>query len=148
MKSLKEFVIKNLKLNKKRTIVTIIGIILSTAMICAVSGLVTSIRQTLVNMTIEVQGNYHVTFKNLSKEELKAVEKYKNFYSYFLTSDLYWSNLEDSKNDDKPYILIKEFDSKALKNYGIKLESGRLPKNSDEIVISNAIIKNGRVNYK
>ena len=61
---------------------------------------------------------------------------------------MYWSNLEDSKNDDKPYILIKEFDSKALKNYGIKLESGRLPKNSDEIVISNAIIKNGRVNYK
>ena len=38
MNILNKLTIKNLKLNKKRTIVTIIGIMLSTALICAVAG--------------------------------------------------------------------------------------------------------------
>ena len=41
---------KNLLLNKKRTIVTIIGIMLSTALVCAVAGLVTSAQQTFINL--------------------------------------------------------------------------------------------------
>ena len=42
MKVLNELSVKDLKLNKKRSIVIIIGIILSTALICGVAGLVTS----------------------------------------------------------------------------------------------------------
>ena len=42
MNILNELTIKNLKLNKKRTIVTIVGIVLSVALICAVAGMVTS----------------------------------------------------------------------------------------------------------
>ena len=38
MKVLNELSVKDLKLNKKRSIVIIIGIILSTALICAVAG--------------------------------------------------------------------------------------------------------------
>ena len=37
MNILNHFTIRNLKLNKKRTLVTIIGILLSTALICAVA---------------------------------------------------------------------------------------------------------------
>lgn len=50
MNILKKFTLKNLKLNKKRTIVTIIGIMLSTALVCAVSGMVSSTQKTLVNL--------------------------------------------------------------------------------------------------
>ena len=39
MNILNELTIKNLKLNKKRTIVTIVGIVLSVALICAVAGI-------------------------------------------------------------------------------------------------------------
>lgn len=39
MNVLNNLTIKNLKLNKKRTIVTIIGIMLSVALICAVAGI-------------------------------------------------------------------------------------------------------------
>lgn len=49
---LHKFTIKNLKLNKKRTIMTILGVMLSTALICAVSGIVSSTIQTLVNYSI------------------------------------------------------------------------------------------------
>ena len=48
MKVLNELSVKDLKLNKKRSIVIIIGIILSTALICAVAGLITSFQQTFI----------------------------------------------------------------------------------------------------
>ena len=49
MNILNKFTVKSLKLNKKRTIVTIIGIILSTALICGVAGLVSSFQNSLIN---------------------------------------------------------------------------------------------------
>ena len=52
MKILNKLSIKNLKLNKKRTISTIIGIILSVALICAVATMATSFRATLIENAI------------------------------------------------------------------------------------------------
>ena len=49
MSLLNKLTIKNLLLNKKRTIVTIIGIILSVALITAVSSMYASGIQTLIN---------------------------------------------------------------------------------------------------
>lgn len=48
MKVLNEITLKSLKLNKKRTIVTIIGIILSVSLITAVFGMVACFRETLL----------------------------------------------------------------------------------------------------
>ena len=45
MNILSKLSIRNLKLNKKRTISTIIGIILSVALICAVASMGTSFQQ-------------------------------------------------------------------------------------------------------
>ena len=59
MKVLNELSIKDLKLNKKRSIVIIIGIILSTALICGVAGLVTSFQKTFVETSKRNSGNYH-----------------------------------------------------------------------------------------
>ena len=59
---------KNLLLNKKRTIVTIIGIMLSTALVCAVAGLVTSAQQTFVNLIKNSDGDYHISFSNVPQD--------------------------------------------------------------------------------
>ena len=48
--------IRNLKLNRKRTIGTIIGIMLSTALICAVAGMGTSLQKSMVATTIKETG--------------------------------------------------------------------------------------------
>ena len=75
MNILKKLTLKSLKLNKKRTIVTIIGIILSTALICAVAGMITSVQKTLINYAKSHSGNYHVCFKNIPNDELKYVKE-------------------------------------------------------------------------
>ena len=77
MNILKKLTLKSLKLNKKRTIVTIIGIILSTALICAVAGMITSVQKTLINYAKSHSGNYHVCFKNIPNDELKYIKENK-----------------------------------------------------------------------
>ncbi len=148
MSILNKFTVKNLKLNKKRTIVTIIGIMLSTALICGVAGLVSSFKASLINWIKVQDGNYHVAFHDIPVEKLKYVSENQKVKDYYLVGDVGWANLEDSTNDYKPYVHILEYDNKALKNLGVNLTEGRLPENSNEIVISEHIITNGRVVLK
>ena len=75
MNILNKFTIKSLKLNKKRTIVTIIGIMLSTALICGVAGLVSSFQNSLIDWARTNDGNYHVTFKNVASDKAQYVIK-------------------------------------------------------------------------
>ena len=60
MDLLNKLTIKNLKLNKKRTIVTIIGIILSVALITAVASMYSSGIKSLINFETREKGNFHV----------------------------------------------------------------------------------------
>ena len=148
MNILKKFTIKNLKLNKKRTIVTIIGVMLSTALICAVAGMVTSTQKTLVNATIKTDGNYHVSFIDVPKDQIKYVKENKNVDSYFVSNNLGYAKLEESKNEYKPYIYIIQYDKKGLDEGGFTITEGRMPENSNEIVISEHMLTNGRVDLK
>ena len=74
MKILTKLTIKNLMLNKKRTIITIIGIILSIALINAVGGMVACFRETLLQNAINETGYFHLSLKtnqsNLEKLNL------------------------------------------------------------------------------
>ena len=83
MKVLNDLSIQDLKLNKKRSIVIIIGIILSTALICGVAGLVTSFQKTMVDTAKEGQGNYHTIFYNVPKDELKYIITKISSYSLY-----------------------------------------------------------------
>lgn len=148
MNILHKFTFKNLMLNKKRTIMTIIGVMLSTSLICAVSGMVSSVIQTLVNYSIYTGGNYHYSFQSVHKENLKYIKENVNVDSYFLSSDLGYANLDGSKNPDKPYIYVMEFDETALHNSAIHLSSGRFPENDSELIISEHILSNARVPFR
>ncbi len=148
MKILNKFTVKNLKLNKKRTIVTIIGIMLSTALICSVAGLVSSFQKTLVEATIATDGNFHAKFNNVSKDKFSYATENQKVKQYFFTSELGWAVLDGGQNSDKPYVQVMEYDKTALENFGINLIDGRLPENSNEILISEHIRTNAQVNWK
>ena len=148
MNVIKKLILRDLKLNKKRTIVTIIGIILSTAMICAVAGMVTSLQKTLVTYIKIKEGNYHTMFCNVPKNELKYIENNINIKDYYLAEEIGYSELKESKNEYKPYLNIISANDKYLKNMGIQLVDGRLPENDSEVLISEHIKSNGHVEYK
>ena len=64
MDILRKITIRNLKLNRKRSIMTIAGIILSTALICAVAGMGLSAKKTIGEMTRYDNGDFHVILYN------------------------------------------------------------------------------------
>ena len=148
MNILNKFTIKSLKLNKKRTIVTIIGIMLSTALICGVAGLVSSFQNSLIDWARTKDGNYHVTFKNVESNKAQYVTENQKVKDYFISSSLGWANLEGSKATNKPYLHVLAYDKKALENYGVVLTDGRLPQNPNEIIITESVLTGARVFLK
>lgn len=148
MKILNDLSIKDLKLNRKRSLVIIIGIILSTALICGVAGLVTSFQHTAIEYEKRDEGNYHAIFYDVPKDELKYIEENRNVEDYYLSEELGYAYLDGSKNENKPYLNVVSMSDKYLNNMGLKLSEGRMPENDNEIVISKHIITNGKVEYK
>ena len=139
MKILNKLTIKSLKLNKKRTLVTIIGIILSTALITVVAGVVTSSRATLKEYFRKNNGDYEVVFKDVPVEDLSYIEENRNIDNYFLTSSIGYARFKESTNEYKPYFYILGIDSSAKDKFPINLTEGRLPTSNNEIVISKNI---------
>ncbi|MBP3461874.1 MAG: ABC transporter permease [Bacilli bacterium] len=144
MNILKKFTFKNVKLNKKRSIVTIIGIVLSTALICTVAGMFSSFQKTMVNAIIKDEGDYHAVFKNVQKEDIKYIKENRNIQKYYLEEYLGFVKYNNIKYSNEEYFNLKAYDKDYLKE--VTLESGRLPKNSNEVVIAKAI--NEEAKYK
>jgi len=149
MKVLNDLSIQDLKLNKKRSIVIIIGIILSTALICGVAGLVTSFQKTVVDTAKEGQGNYHTIFYNVPKDELKYIEENREVKDYFLSEELGYSYLPNHKNvEETPIVNVISMNDKFIENMSVKLKEGRLPENDTELAISTRINEKFNTNYK
>ena len=148
MDLLNKLTIKSLKLNKKRTIVTIIGIMLSVALITAVATMYSSAIKSLINFETYRNGNFHIAFYDVNEKEIYKIEKNKGVEELYLTSNIGYAKLNNSKNEYKPYAYIKAFTNDALENLSIKLIDGRLPKDENEIVIPNHLKTNGRIDLK
>lgn len=140
--------LRHLKLNKKRTIVTIIGVILSVSMITAVPTFVTSFLNMMQRNAIEDTGNWHVLYKDVPSQNINVVKNDKNTATAALSKDIGYAKLEGSKNEDKPYLFIKAYDEQGFESFNLNLVDGRFPENSNEIVISSHIAENGGVVYK
>ena len=144
MNVLNNLTIKNLKLNKKRTIVTIIGILLSVALICAVAGMVTSLKATLVNRAIIAGGNRHLTIENVSKKDLKYFTNNSHVKNMYLSETIGYAKV-DNTNKYKPYAYVVGYTKSAFDNTTLKIVSGRLPQDSGEIVVSVPFQNNAKV---
>ncbi len=147
MNILNKLTIKSLKLNKKRTIVTIIGIILSGAMICGVASIAASFQDALVRSAIETDGNYHASFYDVEYDNIKYISDNAYTQESMLSRDLGYSKFEKSEMENKPYILIKEYDDKAFESFPITLKKGRLPEKAGELVVSEDIFRMGGPAY-
>lgn len=145
MDLLKRFTIKNLKLNKKRTIVTIIGIMLSVALITAVGTMFMSARASLIEYEVQTKGNFHVVFRDVEAENINNFTLNRKVSSTFLVQNLGYSKFEEIKNEYKPYIYVRAYSEASMENLGVNITQGRLPENENEIVIPNHLNTNGGV---
>ena len=133
--------------NKTRTIVTLIGIIVSMALFTAVIEGAYSGYQFLKNREIAVTGEWQVIMNDVNDEGLeeaktnKQIEKYENIYT------LGWAEVAN-ENDGKPYLLVQSLGDTEHALFPINLVSGRMPEKQDEILLPENFIANAKEKYQ
>ena len=148
MNLMKTLTLKNLKLNRKRTIVTIVGIILATALLSALVTLVSSFQYSVIEYQKQKGGDFHVKFSNVKMSELSEFKNNRNIESTFETMGMGFAKLDGCKNEDKPYAYVMATDEAGFERGCFKLIEGRMAKNEDEIVIPRHLKTNGRIDIK
>lgn len=124
-----------LKLNKKRTIVTIIGIIISGAMLSAITTLSGSFQNFMINAQKEENGNWQAIFQNVDYEDLKYIELNNKFETTVKSVKLY---MGENKYSNEEYIRIEGYEPDTIKTLGERIIAGRMPENSNEIALSSS----------
>ncbi len=136
--------LQSMKKSRARTLVTIIGVILSAAMITAVATFGTSLINFLVTGSIEKYGNWHVEFIEASSDFIKEKANDDEVINVSSFENMGYAKLEGGRNSEKPYLFVAGFSDKTFENLPLKLISGSLPQNSNEILIPEHIaIKDG-----
>lgn len=148
MNLMKKLTLKNLKLNRKRTIVTIVGIILATALLSALVTLVSSFQYSMIEYQKQKDGDFHVKFSGVKMSELSEFKNNRNIESTFETMGMGFAKLDGCKNEDKPYAYVMATDEAGFEKDCFNLIEGRMAKNEDEIVIPRHLKTNGRIDIK
>lgn len=141
MKILNILTIKHLKVNKKRTILTIIAIMLATLLMTELGLLFSSLRDNGIQSVIKYNGDYNAKI-NIKKEDLDFISKNDSILEYKYKSSLGYSLYDGLQN--KKYLQVLTSSKSYLDD--LKLIEGRLPNNENEVIISNNIKTEGNIN--
>jgi len=139
--------IKSLAMNKTRTIVTIIGIILSAAMITAVTTFLSSLQDYMLDNAIYVDGDWHGAFYNIDSNTAKGLKHDNKIESAAFAHNIGYADI-GSSNEYKPYLFIMGADDLFMERMPIHLISGKLPGTPEEIILPEHLASNGGVSYK
>lgn len=147
MNIVNKITLNSLGKNKVRTLVTIIGIILSVSMITAVTTGISSLQNFLANMEIEESGDWYGAAYSISKQKLEEVKNSREISQLTSLQNIGYSFLEDSENEYKPYLFIGGMDTAFAQIMPVNLIEGRLPDNSSEIILPEHLKYNGVVDF-
>ncbi len=140
----KQFTLRSLKENKTRTLVTIIGIILSVSMFTATIEAFVTVQNYLVNYAEMYNGKFHVGFIDVENDDVSKITEDNRVEKYTYVQEIGYAEI-GSSNEYKPYLYIAGVPADFTDVMPIHLTQGRLPENSNEIVVSDHLFTNGDV---
>ena len=146
MNLLNKLTIKNLKLNKRRTIVTIIGIMLAVALINAVATMYFSGTASIIRAEKSTRGDYHTVFYNVPLNDIKTIQNNRNVENITKLKYLGTSKIK-SNNPQSPYVSVVAAEKNNINKLGMYLIKGRLPENENEIIITKYLNNIMNTNY-
>ena len=146
MNILHRFTRKSLMANRSRTWVTIIGIILSMALFTAVIEGAYSGQQFLIRSVEEKDGRWLVFDAELTQKQADALRETDGIADSAVWQEVGWGEI-GSSNEYKPYLLVESIDDGIEDMLSIRLVSGRLPENENEILLPAHLASNGGVHY-
>ena len=129
--------LRYLKQNKRRTLVTIIGIILATALICGIGNICTSFMDYQMRDQIQSSGSFYATFTDIDKEKASVITKSSGVSEYGYKKNL-GSVILDKKNSTS--LDINVFDKNTINSFQITLKKGSYPKNESELIVTQDLL--------
>ena len=139
--------LQSLKRNKTRTIVTIIGIILSAAMICAVTTFASSFMNYAKENTIYTDGNWHGYQRDTDFQTYKDIWNTGKVEEAVYLQQLGYAYADGCENEFKPYIYVLGAGKDVEEVLPIHITSGKYPTSSTEILLPEHLYTNGGVKY-
>lgn len=127
--------IRQLFSNKKRTILTIIGVIITVAMLTAVFTFGSSFQMMMRNEVLNRTGEWEVCYSGVNSTNLAVIAEDENTKSYWLEKDKGLAKINDDREKTYQFLSITEVGEPRLSNRNIVLESGRLPERQGEIAV-------------
>jgi len=138
---------KYLKGQKKRSLLTIFGIILSVTLLTSIGTIGMSYWNKLVRQTIQDFGDYHVSINYISGEAVPKVKNNATVESAGVISREGYAIIRETKEKEMQedpfaapyrYLNVKGYDMNAMNMLQVQLNSGRLPENPNEVVLSSS----------
>jgi putative ABC transport system permease protein len=126
--------------NKVRTLVTIIGIMLSAALITAITVFIASLHKSMLDYKIKESGNWYGVIEQVDlKEGLEKIRQDSDILSERLMYNI-GSTIEEQ---DGHQISVKAFSDENEISLPLELTEGRMAENSKEIVVARDLITSG-----
>lgn len=141
------FAAKSLKANRTRTVVTIVGIVLSIAMLTAVTSIVSSIQAYGIAYETKLLGDWHVWVGAVDEGTRLAYEEDERVERIYELQTVGYALLDDGKNSYKPYLCIQAMNEGFADNMPVHLTEGRMPENETEVLIPNHVWDDGGVKF-
>lgn len=132
--------LKYLRLNRKRTAVTILGVLLSAALICGVFLLGASFQRLMIEHEVFMTGNWHARFHAVPYGKAHAITDNRAVQAAMLSKPL-GAATYGSQNSARPYLYVTAHDARSFQCLPITLFAGRLPEKTDELLISGVVAR-------
>ena len=133
MNILRKLVLRDLKLNKKRTIGTIVGIVLSCALIVVVLGMSVVGKNSLLQSEINNYGYYHLRVNKINEEDVKEF-KNKDYVKDVIVTNNIGSTFYDK---DSSYISnVYSMSKETFDDLSYHIIEGEFPKDKNELLIN------------
>ncbi len=139
--------LQSLKQNKTRTIVTIIGILLSVSMICAVTTLTASTQDYALRSAIYTYGDWHGSETDTDYAAYEEIAASGLIEQAIYLQQIGHARLQGITNEYKPYLYVVGASEGAEKILPVHITSGSYPASSNELLLPENLASNGGVYY-
>ena len=122
-----------------RTIVTIVGIMLSAALITVVSGMALSGRQTMIDGQKTWSGNYDVALDIIDTAKIDKIRQNRNVENAFYKERLGYARTKNADGEICDYSVLAMSENTYGNCFKIDLIKGKFPTNSVRLLLQNRL---------
>ncbi len=139
--------LQSLRKNKTRTVVTIIGIMLSAALICAVTTSVASFMNFAEANIIYESGSWHAYNLQTEQDSYRELCKMQEIDDAVYGQEIGYAEI-GSMNEYKPYLYIMGAGEGFADMLPVHIMDGEFPDSADEILLPEHLAINGGVQHR